>query len=80
MHAGSVIRAAILGTSIYAVAAYVLKHKIKITRTLSQLSDMLRCLAVTLSAAIFATGAGGAYLAADGNTKRNQFWDSAVSW
>jgi diguanylate cyclase (GGDEF)-like protein/PAS domain S-box-containing protein len=80
IYSWSVIPAAILGTSIYAVAAYVLKHKIKIDRTLSQLSDVLRYLAVTLTAAIFATVAGVTCLAADGSIKWNQFWDSAIGW
>jgi len=80
IYSWSVIPTAILGTSIYAVAAYVLKHKIKIDRTLSQLSDVLRYLAVTLAAAIFATVAGVTCLAADGSIKWNQFWDSAISW
>jgi diguanylate cyclase (GGDEF)-like protein/PAS domain S-box-containing protein len=80
IYSWSVIPAAILGTSIYAVAAYVLKHKIKIDRTLSQLSDVLRYLAVTLTAAIFATLAGVTCLAADGSIRWNQFWDSAIGW
>jgi diguanylate cyclase (GGDEF)-like protein/PAS domain S-box-containing protein len=80
IYSWSVIPAAILGASIYAVAAYVLKHKIKIDRTLSQLSDVLRYLAVTLTAAIFATVAGVTCLAADGSIKWNQFWDSAIGW
>jgi diguanylate cyclase (GGDEF)-like protein/PAS domain S-box-containing protein len=80
IYSWSVIPAAILGTSIYAVAAYVLKHKIRIDRTLIQLSDVLRYLAVTLTAAIFATVAGVTCLAADGSIKWNQFWDSAIGW
>jgi diguanylate cyclase (GGDEF)-like protein/PAS domain S-box-containing protein len=80
IYSWSVIPAAILGTSIYAVAAYVLKHKIKIDRTLTQLSDVLRYLVVTLTAAIFATVAGVTCLAADGSIKWNQFWESAISW
>jgi len=80
IYSWSVIPAAILGTSIYAVAAYVLKHKIKIDRTLIQLSDVLRYLAVTLTAAIFATVAGVTCLAADGSIKWSQFWDSAIGW
>jgi diguanylate cyclase (GGDEF)-like protein/PAS domain S-box-containing protein len=80
IYSWSVIPAAILGTSIYAVAAYVLKHKIKIDRTLTQLSDVLRYLVVTLTAAIFATVAGVICLAADGSIKWNQFWDSAIGW
>jgi diguanylate cyclase (GGDEF)-like protein/PAS domain S-box-containing protein len=80
IYSWSVIPAAILGTSIYAVAAYVLKHKIKIDRTLTQLSDVLRYLVVTLTAAIFATVAGVTCLAADGSIKWNQFWDSAIGW
>src|ERR1700730_41187 len=76
----SVVPSSILGASIYAVAAYVLKHKIKIDRTLSQLSDVLRYLTVTLTAAIFATVAGVACLAADGSIKWHQFWDSAIGW
>jgi diguanylate cyclase (GGDEF)-like protein/PAS domain S-box-containing protein len=80
IYSWSVIPAAILGASIYAVAAYVLKHKIKIDRTLTQLSDVLRYLVVTLTAAIFATVAGVTCLAADGSIKWNQFWDSAVGW
>src|ERR1700733_12936207 len=48
IYSWSVIPAAIFGASIYAIAAYVLKQKIKIDRTLSQLSDALRYLAVTL--------------------------------
>src|SRR6202045_747379 len=80
IYSWSVIPAAVLGTSIYAVAAYILKHKIKIDRTLTQLSDVLRYLAVTLTAAIFATVAGVTCLAADGSIKWNQFWDSAIGW
>jgi len=80
IYSWSVIPAAILGASIYAVAAYVLKHKIKIDRNLTQLSDVLRYLAVTLTAAIFATVAGVTCLAADGSIKWNQFWDSAIGW
>src|SRR6202521_5304155 len=75
IYSWSVVPSSILGTSIYAVAAYVLKHKIKIDRTLSQLSDVLRYLAVTLTATIFATVAGVACLAAAGSLKRSQFWD-----
>jgi diguanylate cyclase (GGDEF)-like protein/PAS domain S-box-containing protein len=80
IYSWSVVPAAIVGTSIYAVAAHVLQHKVKIDRTLSQLSDVLRYLAVTMTAAIFATVAGVACLAADGSIKRNQFWDSAIGW
>ena len=80
IYSWSVIPAAVLGTSIYAVAAYILKHKIKFDRTLTQLSDVLRYLAVTLTAAIFATVAGVTCLAADGSIKWNQFWDSAIGW
>src|SRR3984957_1035826 len=80
IYSWSVIPAAVLGTSIYALAAYVLKHKIKIDRTLTQLSDVLRYLTVTLTAAIFATVAGVTCLAADGSIKWNQFWDSAIGW
>ena len=80
IYSWSVIPAAIFGASIYAIAAYVLKQKIKIDRTLSQLSDVLRYLAVTLTAAIFATVAGVTCLAADGSINRNQFWDSAIGW
>src|SRR6202795_2899922 len=80
MYSWSVVPSSILGDSLYAVAAYVLKHKIKIDRTLSQLSDVLRYLAVTLTAAIFATVAGVTCLAADGSIKWNQFWDSAIGW
>jgi diguanylate cyclase (GGDEF)-like protein/PAS domain S-box-containing protein len=80
IYSWSVAPTAILGTSIYAVAAYVLKHKIKIDRTLSQLSDVLRYLAVTLTAAIFATVAGVACLAADGSIKWHQFWGAAIGW
>jgi diguanylate cyclase (GGDEF)-like protein/PAS domain S-box-containing protein len=80
IYSWSVIPAAVLGASIYAVAAYVLKHKIKIDRTLTQLSDVLRYLVVTLTAAIFATVAGVTCLAADGSIKWNQFWDSAIGW
>lgn len=80
IYSWSVIPAAVLGTSIYAVAAYILKHKIKIDRTLTQLSDVLRYLAVTLTAAIFATVAGVTCTAADGSIKWNQFWDSAIGW
>lgn len=76
----SVVPTAVLGSSIYALAAYVLQHNVKIDRTLSQLGDVLRYLAVTMSAAIFATMAGVACLAADGSIKRNQFWDSAIDW
>jgi diguanylate cyclase (GGDEF)-like protein/PAS domain S-box-containing protein len=80
MYSWSVVPSSILGASIYAVAAYVLRHKIKIDRTLSQLSDVLRYLAVTLTAAIFATVAGVACLAADGIIKWHQFWDAAIGW
>jgi diguanylate cyclase (GGDEF)-like protein/PAS domain S-box-containing protein len=80
IYSWSVTPAAILGTSIYAVAAYVLKHKIKIDRALTQLSDVLRYLVVTLTAAVFATLAGVTCLAADGSIKWNQFWDSAIGW
>ena len=80
IYSWSVIPAAILGPSIYAVAGYVLKHKVKIDRTLTQLSDVLRYLAVTLTAAIFATAVGVTCLAADGSIKWNQFWDSAIGW
>jgi diguanylate cyclase (GGDEF)-like protein/PAS domain S-box-containing protein len=80
IYSWSVVPSSILGASIYAVAAYVLKHKIKIDRTLSQLSDVLRYLAVTLTATIFATVAGVACLAADGSIEWNQFWDSAIGW
>src|ERR1700722_2507968 len=80
IYSWSVIPAAVLGTSIYALAAYVLKHKIKIDRTLTQLSDVLRYLTVTLTAAFFATVAGVTCLAADGSIKWNQFWDSAIGW
>jgi diguanylate cyclase (GGDEF)-like protein/PAS domain S-box-containing protein len=80
IYSWSVIPSSIFGASIYAVAAYVLKHKIKIDRTLIQLSDVLRYLAVTLTAAIFATVTGVACLAADGSIKWNQFWDSAIGW
>lgn len=80
IYSWSVIPAAILGTSTYAVAAYVLKYKIKIDRTLTQLSDVLRYLVVTLTAAIFATMAGVTCLAADRSIKWNQFWDSVISW
>ena len=80
IYSWSVVPSSILGTSIYAAAAYVLKHKVKIDLTLSQLSDVLRYLAVTMTAAIFATVAGVACLAADGSIKWNQFWDSAIGW
>src|SRR5450432_2957966 len=52
IYSWSVAPAAIVGTSIYAVAAYVLQHKVKIDRTLSQLRDVLRYLTVTMTAAI----------------------------
>jgi diguanylate cyclase (GGDEF)-like protein/PAS domain S-box-containing protein len=80
IYSWSVVPSASVGTSIYAVAAYVLQHKVKIDRTLSQLRDVLRYLTVTMTAAIFATVAGVACLAADGSIKRNQFWSSAIGW
>ena len=76
----SVIPAAILGTAPYAIAAHLLQTKVKIDRTLSQLSDVARYLTVTLTAAIFATIAGVGCLAADGTIKPSQFWESAVAW
>src|SRR6202140_3735156 len=50
IYSWSVMPAAILGTSIYAGAAYVLKHKIKIDRTLTQPSEGLRYLVGALTA------------------------------
>ena len=80
IYSWSVVPSSIVGTSIYAIAAYILQHNVRIDRTLSQLSDVLRYLAVTMTAAIFATVAGVACLSADGSIKRNQFWDSAIGW
>jgi diguanylate cyclase (GGDEF)-like protein/PAS domain S-box-containing protein len=76
----SVVPSAIFGTSIYAAAGYILNNKVRIDRTLSQLSDVLRYLAVTMTAAIFASLVGVACLAADGSIKRDQFWDAAIRW
>src|SRR6202140_2330459 len=50
IYSWSVMPAAVLGTSIYAGAAYVLKHKIKIDRTLTQPSEGLRYLVGALTA------------------------------
>jgi hypothetical protein len=44
IYSWSVVPAAVVGTSIYALAAYVLQHTVKIDRNLSQLSDVLRYL------------------------------------
>jgi diguanylate cyclase (GGDEF)-like protein/PAS domain S-box-containing protein len=80
IYSWSVVPAAVVGTSIYALAAYVLQHTVKIDRSLSQLSDVLRYLSVTMAAAIFATVTGVACLVADGTVKRDQVWYSAIDW
>src|SRR5450432_1178465 len=80
IYSWGVVPAAVVGTSIYALAAYVLQHTVKIDRSLRKLSDVLRYLSVTMAAAIFATVTGVACLAADGTVKRDQVWYSAIDW
>ena len=76
----SVIPAAVLGSSVYAAAAYLLRNRIKIDVTLRRLSDVARYLAVTMTAMFFATLVGVVCLAADRTIGWNQFWSSAAGW
>ncbi len=76
----SVMPAAALVSSIYAVAAHFLRGQISIDLKLRRLNDVVRYLAVAMTAALFATIAGVVCLAGDGTIKWRQFADSAVDW
>lgn len=76
----SVMPAAALVASIYAVAAHFLRGRISIDLNLRRLNDVVRYLAVAMTAALFATIAGVVCLAGDGTIKWHQFADSAVDW
>ena len=75
-----VMPAATLGSSIYAFAAHLLRGQISIDLKLRRLNDVVRYLAVSMTAALFATIAGVVCLAADGTIKWHQFADSTIDW
>ena len=76
---GTVIGAPI-ETGAYAVAAYVLRNRIKIDSSLGGRGDVLKYLIAGLSAAIFSTFAGVGCLWADHTILWNQVRGSAMAW
>jgi diguanylate cyclase (GGDEF)-like protein/PAS domain S-box-containing protein len=69
-----------LGSGSYAIAASLLRGPLKIDLALRQRRDVVRYVSVTLAAAVFATAAGVACLAADGTISWSQYWHAALGW
>lgn len=72
--------APVIGTGSYAVAAYLLRGRVKIDLRLSHRRDVVRYALVTMVAGIAATLVGVASLAADHTITWSQYWDSAGGW
>ena len=70
----------LLGSGFYALGALLLRGPLKIDLALRRRRDVMRYISVTLGAAVFATAAGIAGLAADGTISRGQYWHSAWAW
>jgi diguanylate cyclase (GGDEF)-like protein/PAS domain S-box-containing protein len=70
----------LLGSGSYAFAALLLRGPLKIDLALRRRRDVVRYVSVTLGAAVFATVAGTACLAADGTISWDQYWHSAWAW
>ncbi len=71
---------AVFGSGSYAVAAWLLRGPLQIDLALRRRRDVVRYIAVTLGAAVFAAALGTACLAADGTISWAQYWSSAWAW
>ena len=69
-----------IGSSLYAVGAYLLRVPLRIDCSLGQRRDVMRYVLITSMTAILAALTGAVCLLADHTIKGDQFWSSGLSW
>lgn len=67
-------------SAFYAIAAYLLRHRMKISLTLDRRRDVTTYLLVTTTTALASTAIGVLCLVEDGVIGYKEFWRSALEW